>query len=327
MANSGMEPGLGQTWSRRMLRLCAAVLQLAACTGSDNLAAVTTWDMPRGGIPIGLSVRPGTDAAFVPPIPPAPRSGAEVAGRTAAATIIYPTAATLYLLDSCNADAVLCLVAALAAGVAVGTGAAIAEGTAAATQDVRSTEHIATAADAFRRVLEPSAIGACLRRALVSRSGGRLRSSEQGSEGPVSPELRVWLDSLTLILQRDTPMRGSNPPMALSLAASASLRPEQSHAAGLPPYDPGLGFWRWDAPPRRYFAASAADARLLRDDVEVAIGVLAQRMLTDLIPGSVAPPPLRYGAQAERLRASCPELAPSPSSVQTSADPTSPARN
>ncbi|MBR0674232.1 hypothetical protein [Neoroseomonas soli] len=80
---------------------------------------------------------------------------------------------------------------------------------------------------------------------------------------------------------------------------------------------PGQGMWHWNAEPRRDFAATADEGRALQADIAVAIGVLAQRMLADVFPGSVEPPPTRAGERANALRANCPPVAPPAAAGQT----------
>jgi hypothetical protein len=57
----------------------------------------------------------------------------------------------------------------------------------------------------------------------------------------------------------------------------------------------------------------------LQGDIEVAVGMLAQRMLADLYPGKIAPPTPRQGADEQGMRASCPGLAPAAAARQSTA--------
>jgi hypothetical protein len=282
----------------------AGALFVAACAQPpQHVASVVPFPVPASGLPAVVALLPAQDAAFVPPPPPAARSGVEVAGRTAAATVLYPIAgAVLMPLVLCGPAALVCIPLAIAAGATMGVAGGVGEGVSAANQDVHSPEDVATAVAIIHRVVDPVRIGDCLRETLVRRAEGRLVAAPAGASGPA---LSVGLASVALSSQQDTPMRGSNPPLVLHLGAIATLRSD----AALPPSDGSRGQWRWASEPRRYFAAAAEEGRVLEDEIEVAVGVLAQRILADLYPGLIAPPTPRRGVDERRFRASCPGLA------------------
>ena len=313
-----------------VLSALAGVLLAAACARPpDDLLA--SWRAPEGGLPTGVAIRAGTDATFVPPPPPPPRSGGEVAGRAAAGAILYPLAGALGLSMLCGPGVIICLPVAMAIGATAGAAAGIAASAGAARDDIHTPEEVEAAAATLRRVVDPTHIGTCLRETLVTRSGGRLVADGAAASGAA---LLVRLDSIALGVGADAPLvRGSNPPLILSISASASTRPEALEPIGQTPSassgamgdggkrpspsGPGSGTWHWSAEPRRYFAATEDEGRALRDDIEVAIGVIAQRILADLYPGSLAPPPTRHDAGALQFRAACPGFASPANAGQT----------
>ena len=290
----------------------SAMLLLAACAETPpNPQTVMPWQVPPGGLPGALVVLRGADAAFVPPPPPMARSGGEVAARSAAAVLLYPIAGGLGLGAMRTAGAILCIPVGMVAGLGVG----LAEGARAMGQDVHSTEEAVAAVATIRRVVDPSRIGDCLRETLVARSGGRLVAAPADVSGA---GLRVRIEAVTLGVKRDSPIiGGANPELVLSLTAGAALTEGPPDPSGRPASLPGAGIWRWDAAPRRYFTASAEEGRVLQSEIEVAVGVLAQRILADLHPGSVQPPPRIAGNDAAALRATCPPVAPPAAAVQT----------
>jgi hypothetical protein len=295
-----------------MLSVLAGALFATACAQPpQHLVSVAPFRAPEGGLPAVLALLPGQDAAFVPPPPPAARSGLEVAGRTAAATVLYPLAGAVVLpLVVCGPAALVCIPLAIVTGATMGVAGGVGEGVSAANQDVRSPEDVAAAVVTIRRVVDPARIGDCLRDTLVGRAEGRLVAAPAGSSGP---GLSVGLGSVALSIQGDSPMRGSNPPLVLNLTAIATLRTD----AAMSPSGERGGQWRWASEPRRYFAATAEEGRVLHSEIEIAVGALAQRILADLYPGLIAPPTPRRGVDEQRFRASCPELAPVAAAGQT----------
>jgi hypothetical protein len=295
-----------------MLPALTAVLLAAACARPpDDLVAVTPWQVPQGGLPTVLTVRPGADATFVPPTPPAPQTGANVAGRTAGAAVLYPLAGLLGA-GLCGPAAILCA----PVFIAVGIGEAAAEGTRAA-QAVRTPEEVAASSVILRQVADPARIGACLRQTLVARSQGRLIPTR---EAPGGATLLVALRSVSIEVRHDENklmrLGDFNPQIVLHVTANATLAPDAAGAADAAPAAHTVA-WRWQAEPRRYYAATAEDGAALQADIETAVGVLAQRILADLYPGTAAPPPVRHGAEVQQFRAACPPLAPQPIAGQT----------
>jgi hypothetical protein len=298
---------------RAMLPVLAAAALVAACAQPPQPLHSVALVLPPNGLPAMLAVLPAQDAAFVPPPLPTARGGVEVAGRAAAATVLYPIAGAVLLpLFLCGPAAVVCIPLAIAAGAATGVGAGVGEGVSAANQDVHTSEEVAAAGATIRRLLDPARIGDCLRITLVGRSGGRLVTAPARASGS---GLDVGLGLIALSSQRDTPMRGSNPPLVLHLGAFATLRTDTA----APPAGGSRGEWRWTSEPRRYFAATAEEGSALQGDIEVAVGMLAQRMLADLYPGKIAPPTPRQGADEQGMRASCPGLAPAAAARQSTA--------
>lgn len=294
----------GQRRRARLAMLAVAGLATACAQPPQHLVSVARFTVPSGSLPGVVAVLPARDAAFVPPAPPVARSGVEVAGRTAAAAVLYPVAGAVLLpLFLCGPAALICIPLAIVAGATAGAAGGVGEAVGAANEDVRSPEDVAAAVATIRRVIDPARIGDCLRQTLVDRSEGRLVPAPVGASGP---GLSVGLASIALGTERDTPMRGSDPPLVLHLGAIAALRTDEAPSAS----GASRGEWHWASEPRRTFAATAEKGRALRADVEIAIGVLAQRILADLYPGAVAPPAPRRGFDEQRLRASCPGLAP-----------------
>ncbi len=286
------------------LRTMAAVLLATACTSApDDLSVIAPWQAPRGGVPTGLALRPGADATFVPPTAPAPQSRAEVAGRTAGAAVIYPLAGVVGAA-MCGPAAILCAPVFLAVGI----GTAAAEGARGA-EAVRTPEEVAATTETLRRVADPARLGACLRRTLAERSGGRLVAEP---ETPGGDALRVAIHFVSIGVRTNRSMLISlgdfNPEIVLHVGASAMLTEDRGRPPDTTP--DARAIWSWQAEPRRYYAATDEDGRALQADLGLAVGILAQRILADLYPGSITPPPTRHGSEAERFRASCPGLAP-----------------
>lgn len=291
------------------LPVLAAALLAAACQRTpDDLLTVAPWQAPSAGMPATLAVMPGGDADFVPPSAPAARSGGEQAARSLAGVLVYPLAGVGMAIVTTGPAAIL----AAPVGMAVGLGAGLAEGARALGQDVHTPAEVEASVATVRRLLDPVRLGECLRDTLVARSAGRLVPAPPGAAGA---GLRVRVDAVALAMRADSPIiGGGNPPMALGLSVSANL----AQAAGVPePAGATTARWHWTAEPRRYFAATAEEGRILQSDIELAVGMIAQRMLAELHPGSVAPPPARRGPDAERFRASCPGLAPAAAAGQT----------
>lgn len=174
---------------RAMLPVLAAAALVAACAQPPQpLHSVALAPPPPNGLPAVLAVLPAQDAAFVPPPLPTARGGVEVAGRAAAATVLYPVVGAVLLpLFLCGPAAVVCIPLAIVAGAATGVGAGVGEGVSAANQDVHTSEEVAAAVATIRRLLDPARIGDCLRNTLVGWSGGRLVTAPAGASGPGSP--------------------------------------------------------------------------------------------------------------------------------------------
>jgi len=309
-----MPPMVDPSARRRMPRratlpVLAAALLAAACQRTpDDLLTVTPWQPPAAGMPATLAVMPGGDAAFVPPGTPAARSGGEQAARSLAGVLVYPLAGVGIAIVSTGPAAILTA----PVGMAVGLGAGLAEGARALGQDVHTPADVEASVATVRRLLDPARLGDCLRDTLVARSAGRLVAASPGAAGV---GLRVRVDAVALAMRPDSPIiGGGNPPMSLGLSVSANL----AEAVGVPgPAVATTGQWHWNGEPRRYFAATAEEGRILQSDLELAVGMIAQRMLAELHPGSVTPPPARRGPDAGRFRSSCPGLAPAAAAGQT----------
>jgi hypothetical protein len=290
-----------------MLPVFVVVLLAAACARQpDDLITVTPLSVPSARVPPTLGVARGSDAVFVEPSAPAPRSGGEQVARSAAGAILYPIAGGLALAVMAPPAAIL----AVPVGVAAGLGAGLAEGARALAQDVHSPQEAEAAVATVRRLLNPVRLGDCLSDTLVARSAGRLVPA-----GTTRPVLRVQVNHVALSMQRDpTIIGGGNTPMVLTLSFSAQI---MDSADGAGPSGAQAGLWHWRAEPRRYFAATAEQGRMLNADVGIAVGVVAQRMLAELYPGAFQPPPARHGREAEGFRATCPDLAPAAAAGQS----------
>jgi hypothetical protein len=286
----------------------AGALVVAGCTRPpDDLVTVTPWQAPSAGLPATLAVMPGGDATFAPPAPPPARSGGEQAARSMAGVLVYPIVGGLYGLVGAGAPtAGAGAIIGVPVGMAVGLGAGVAEGARALGQDVHTQAEVEASVVTVRRLLDPTRLGDCLRDTVVARSAGRLVRAPTGASGA---GLRIRVEAVTLSMQREAPIiGGANPPMVLSLAVAANLDGETGVAPGR---------WTWNAEPRRYFAATAEEGRILQSDIGLAVGMIAQRILVELYPGSGTPPPTRRGPEAEAFRTACPDVAPTAAAGQT----------
>jgi len=298
-----------------MLVVLAGALVVAGCTPPppDDLVTVTPWQAPSAGLPSTLAVMSGGDATFAPPAPPPARSGGEQAARSVAGVLVYPIVGGLYGLVAAGAPTVGAgAIIGVPVGMALGLGAGVAEGARAMGQDVHTPAEVEASVATVRRLLDPTRLGDCLRDTLVARSAGRLVRAPTGASGA---GLRIRVEAVTLSMQPESPIiGGANPPMVLSLSVTANLDGGTGVAG---PASVAAGRWQWNAEPRRYFAATAEEGRILQSDIGLAVGMIAQRMLVELYPGSGTPPPTRRGPDAEAFRTACPDLAPMAATDQT----------
>jgi hypothetical protein len=285
----------------------AAALASACAPRPDDLRSNAPWQPPPGGLAAEMPVRPVGRGSVYPPTPPAPRSAADVAARTAGAAAMYGLGGALMGIQ-CGIGVIVCG----PVGLVLGTGMALAEGVASQQQDVATAEEVALAARTLRGLLEPTRLNPCLAGTLVARAGGRLGPDRPG------PALHVWVQDVfvsTLGGRQDSYVRRENPRMLMTITVAASIDPPDDARPEL--LLPGRGSWSWSTELPRYLVATADGGRVLQGEVDVAMGVLASHVLADLFPGAVLRPPRRNGDAARALRTACPPLADAPPTGQT----------
>lgn len=285
----------------------AAALAGACTPRPDDLRRGAPWQPPPGGLVAEMPVRPVGLGNVNPPAPPAPRSAADVAARTAGGAAMYGLGGALMGIQ-CGIGIIVCG----PVGLVLGTGVALAEGVASQQQDVATAEEVALAARTLRGMLEPARLNPCLAGTLVARAGGRLGPDRPG------PALHVWVQDVfvsTLGGRQDSYIRRENPLLLMTITVAASIDPPDDTRSDL--LRPGRGSWSWSMELPRYLVATADGGRLLQAEVDVAIGVLAGHVLADLFPDAMPRPPRRNGDAARAQRTACPPLAAVPPAGQT----------
>lgn len=249
------------------------------------------------GLPTPLPLRAGEDVAAVVPGLPQRLTVGEGVGTTAAAALGGAGYGAVSMFGLClpgGPIALFCIPVGAAVGATIGLGAGVI-GTA---PNIHGEEPILAAADVLRRRLDPDRVATCLRDTMVARSEGRLMPVTTRA----APMLEAGLAGLSLTRTADG--SDADPRLVLTVSVGAAVALPDRPPGSLPPR--GLkGTWSWNSAPRRYFDWAAEGGAALEAELGLAIGVLAQRILSELYPGEVPAPPGPRGSARQALRVGC----------------------
>lgn len=296
-----IQPRLGPR--RHTAPVLGAFLLLAGCAAApdpvkDNGGAALGSTQRAQPVPI-IAV---TSAPPALPAPPPVLGVAGGAGLTTVATLGGAGYGAVMMFGSCLPSgpfALLCV----PVGAVVGGTMGLAAGA------VDSARSPGTEAEALRRAevlsrhLQPERLGNCLRDTLVARSGGRLAAA--GAEGP--DVLRTALGEIRLAPERESQFNPSNPSLALTVTARAGFGPQ-----------PGVSrSFTWRGTASTYADWAADDGAQIEEQIGIALGLIARRILAEMF-GEAAFPLPRGGGAREALRTTC---APPPAAPPPAAQP------
>ncbi|PWS38430.1 hypothetical protein DFH01_03855 [Falsiroseomonas bella] len=274
--------------------LVLAAVSLAGCTQPDPVTSAGA-DLAR--VRAGLPAAPLPLRAGLHESPSIAGASPATAGNVAAIALGLPAGGVLYgMVGLCQGVSdplglLVCIPIGAGIGGIVGVGAAVTE----LAHVTTSEEPLAEAAARLRLRAAPERLGACLRDALVARSGGRMVLAADGTEGA----LVASFNAVGLVSEQSGQLNPSDPQLRLALSVQGELPPA---AAG----DPAKRRWSWRSEAHRFSDWAAPDGATFERELGLGIGLLTRRILGDVFPQDLPAGPRLSAAEQDAQRLACP---------------------